>query len=93
MEGGGDKQCFSLYFLGKLQTYLKLSFTYKRWVMSLEVRPLAALYPHPHIYFQTDTIEKGANAAGMSIPPPAYTESGDRERSSSLQPYKANFLY
>ena len=33
----------------------------------------------------------GANAAGMNIPPPATTESGDRERSSRLQPYKAHF--
>ena len=47
--------------------------------MSLEIRYLAA------------SIERGANAVGMSIPPPATTESGDRERSSRSQPYKAHF--
>ena len=51
--------------------------------ISLENRPLAALY--------TFTIERGANALGISIPPPATTKSGDRERSSRLQPYKAHF--
>ena len=45
--------------------------------MSLEIRPLAALYAPP--YFFSDTIERGANAVGMSIPPPATTESGDRD--------------
>ena len=29
--------------------------------------------------FLTDIIEMGANAVGMSIPPPATTESGDRD--------------
>ena len=42
--------------------------------MSLEIRPLAALYPTPSI-FCYDTIEAGVNAVGMSIPPPATTES------------------
>ena len=56
--------------------------------MSLEIRSLAALYP-PYIFFETDTIERGANAVGISITPPATTESGDREQSSRLQPYNA----
>ena len=41
------------------------------------------LYTPPHIFFQTDTIERGANAVGMSIPPPATTERA---------PYKAHFM-
>ena len=50
--------------------------------MSLEIRPLAALYPPtPYMFFKADIIERGANAVGMSIPPPATTESRDRERS------------
>ena len=44
-------------------------------------------------FFQTDTIERGVNAVGMIIPPPATTKSGDRERSSRLQLYKARLLY
>ena len=44
--------------------------------MSLEIRPLAALYPPPRIqYLKSDTIERGANTVGMSIPPLATTES------------------
>ena len=39
--------------------------------MPLKIRPLAALYPLPYIFFKTDTIEKGANTVGMSLPPPA----------------------
>ena len=51
--------------------------------MSLETRPQAALYPtSPYIFFSsTDTIEKGANAEGMSIPPPATIESEALDRS------------
>ena len=50
--------------------------------MSLKIRPFAALYPPPpHIFFRTDTIERGANAVDMNIPPPATTESGHRDRS------------
>ena len=37
--------------------------------------------PPPHIFFRTDTIERGANAVDMNIPPPATTESGHRDRS------------
>ena len=48
--------------------------------MSLEIRPLAALYPPP--YFLIDSMERGENAVGMIIPHPATTESGDRDRSS-----------
>ena len=59
--------------------------------ISLEIRLLAAVYPSPHIHL-TDTIERGANSVGMSIPPPAIIESRDREPSSRLQPYKAFFL-
>ena len=33
----------------------------------------------------TDIIETGANAVGMSIPPPATTDCGDREQSSRSQ--------
>ena len=40
--------------------------------MSHVIRPLAALF------LKTDTIELDANAVGMSIPPPATTESGAR---------------
>ena len=46
--------------------------------MSLEIIPLAALYPHPHIYFLDRYNRKGANVVGMSIPPPATTESRSR---------------
>ena len=42
--------------------------------MSLEIRPLAALYPQA-LFFLDYTIERSANAVGMSIPPPATTES------------------
>ena len=35
----------------------------------------------------------GPPPVGMSIPPPATTESLDRELSSTSQPYKALFLY
>ena len=59
--------------------------------MSLEIRPLAALYPPPINIFRTDTIERGANAVGMIIPPPAITEVEDRERSLKSQPCKALF--
>ena len=47
--------------------------------MSHEIRPLAlpaVLYPHPPY-----TIERSANAVGLSIPPPEINESGDRDRS------------
>ena len=47
--------------------------------MALEIRPLAAITSPPLIYFcYTDTIERGANALDMSIPPPSTTESGDQ---------------
>ena len=45
----------------------------------------------PIYIFSTDTIERGANAVGMIILPPATTESRDRERSLISQPYKALF--
>ena len=61
--------------------------------MALEIRPLAALYPPPHIFFQTDTKEGGANAVGISIIPPATTKKGDRERRLRWQPYKAHFVW
>ena len=38
--------------------------------MSLEIGPLAALNP-PIYIFLTDTIERGANAVGMSMHPPS----------------------
>ena len=59
--------------------------------VSLESRSLAALYPPPVYYFQTDTIERGVNDVGIIIPPPATSESGDQVRSSRSQPYKAHF--
>ena len=37
--------------------------------MSLEIRPWQRYTPTPHNFFQTDTIERDANAIGMSIPP------------------------
>ena len=49
--------------------------------MSLEIRPLAVLYPTSYFFRHTNTIERGANAVGLSIPPPATSESGDRDRS------------
>ena len=52
-----------------------------------------SVIPPPYIYIFSDTIERCANALGMSIPPPATTENGDRERSSRSQAYKALFLY
>ena len=42
--------------------------------ISLEIRSLAALYPPPILIFQTDTKERGANAVGMLISPPATSE-------------------
>ena len=67
----------------------KSAFGSVRLVKSLEIRPLAALYTSPpHIFFQTDTIERG-----MSIPPQATTESVYQEQSSRLHPYKALFWY
>ena len=48
--------------------------------ISLELRPLAALYPPPYFLY-TVTIDTGSNAVGLSIPPPVTTESGDRNRS------------
>ena len=60
--------------------------------MSLEIRPQAALYPPPYIFFRL-IIERGANAVGMSIPHLATTEGGDQERSLRSQLYKALFLY
>ena len=41
---------------------------------TLEIRPLAALYPAP-ILFKTYTIESGENVVGMSVPTPATTKS------------------
>ena len=61
-------------------------------VTSLEIRPLAALYPPPPYFFKTDIMERSANAVGISIPPPATTESEDRERSSRSLPYISTFL-
>ena len=40
--------------------------------MSLEI---CVIPPPPINIFQTDTIERGANAVGISIPPTATTES------------------
>ena len=41
-------------------------------VISLEDRLLAALYPSPPIHFlYADTIERGTNAVGMIMSPPA----------------------
>ena len=60
-------------------------------VTSLEIRPLAALYPPPY-FLKTDIMERSANAVGISIPPPATTESEDRERSSRSLPYISTFL-
>ena len=51
-----------------------------RKAISPEIRPIAALYPPPHIFF--NTIESGANAVGMCIPTPETTESWDREQST-----------
>ena len=48
--------------------------------MSLEIRPLAAVYPPPYNFFLTDTTERGANVVGMNIPPPEPLRS---------RPYKA----
>ena len=60
--------------------------------VSLEIKSLAALYSPPiYIFFLADTIEKVSNTVGMSITPPAIPESGDKERSSRSQPYKAHF--
>ena len=42
--------------------------------MSLETRPLAALYSPPHIFFLANAIEKGAIAVGMKIPPLRTTD-------------------
>ena len=47
------------------------------WALSLEIRPLAALYPPPINIFQTDTIERGANL----------------ERSSRSQPSRHFFVW
>ena len=60
------------------------------WQCPLKSNPWQRYTP-PLIYvcIQTDTIERGAKTVGMSIPPPAITESGDRERSSRFQPYNA----
>ena len=60
--------------------------------MSLEIRPAALYTPQPLQYIlKTDTIEMAANVVGMSILLSATTESGDRERSSRLQPNRAHF--
>ena len=37
-------------------------------------------YTPTHIFFTADTLERGANAVGMSIQPPATNEREDRER-------------
>ena len=67
----------TLYYDNKMKTKISAMF--------LEIRPLAALTPPFHIFFYTETIERGANALGMSIPPPATTvckiKSEDRDRS------------
>ena len=52
-----------------------------------------SVIPPPHVYFLDWYNRKGANAIGMIIPSPATTESGDGERSSKSQPYKAHFFY
>ena len=51
--------------------------------MSLEIRPLAALYPPPsYLFFRL--VQRGANAVGMLfIPPPTTNGSGDREQMTS----------
>ena len=49
--------------------------------MSLEIRPLAVLYPPPYFFRPIQS----ANAVGMSIPLPVTTESGDRERSPIIK--------
>ena len=41
--------------------------------------------PPPLYIFMTDTIERGANAVGMSISPPVTTESEDRDCSPIKQ--------
>ena len=64
--------------------------THKYWQCPLKSDPWQRYSPR-HIFFQTDAIEKGANAVGMSMSLPATTESGDPERSSRLQLYKALF--
>ena len=57
--------------LDKLQYYWnKTTF----FAISLEVKPLAALYP-PSCNFFRLMQEKGANAVGLFIPPPATTKS------------------
>ena len=75
----------------QLKHYLKYRSHIHQLAISLEIRPLAALYP-PRIFLDY-TIERGANAVGMSILDPATTENGDRERSLRSQPYRAHFLY
>ena len=54
--------------------------SYERTAMSLETKPLAALYPAPFFFIEYNRHE--------------HTAPGDHwERSSILQPYKAYFLY
>ena len=54
--------------------------------------PVRVIPPPPfHIIFLDWYNRKRPNAVGISIPPPATTLSGDRERSSRLQRYKALF--
>ena len=46
-----------------------------------------------HLIFLTDTIERGANAVGMSIPPPGTTESGDRSPIKYFSPEMSLLCY
>ena len=87
----------------KFLSFLKFqTFYYQKYVLFLRYIRITG-YVHwnqttgsvipspPPVIFLTDTIERGANAVGMRIPPPATIESGDWERSSRLQPYKPLF--
>ena len=54
--------------IDKLIIFLTHFFYYELLAISLELRPLAALYSTFH-KFLTNTIERGANAAGIIISP------------------------
>ena len=70
---------------------IKFTIDKGKTAISIEVRPLAALYHIPYNFLDWCN-RKGENAVGMIIPPPATTKSGYRGRRSRSKPYKANFF-
>ena len=94
-----QKILFILFNLLQFRVYCSLCSLWVKplafWAISRQIRALQRYNPPsppPYIFLWADSIERGANGVGMSIPPLATTESRDRGRSLKSQPYKAQFL-